>query len=53
MVKGSALFRIAGKQPVEENRRDIPARLGNDPQGLLKDVCPGCVSHEKVIFHWH
>lgn len=31
MVKGSALFRIAGKQPVEEDRRDIPVRLGNAP----------------------
>ena len=53
MVKGSALFRIAGKQPVEEDRRDIPVRLGNGPQGSLKDICSGGVSHKKVILHWH
>lgn len=53
MMKGSALFRVAGKQPVKEDWRDIPVRLGNGPQGLLKDLCSGGVSHEKVIFHWH
>lgn len=52
-MKGSALFRIVGKQPVEEDRRDIPVRLGNGPNGLLKDICSGGVSREKVIFHRH
>ena len=53
MVKGSALFRISGKQLIEEDRRDTPVRLGNGPQGSLKDNCCGGVFREKVIFQRH